>query len=215
MGKLNPDEPSRQVLLTFDDGPDPRYTPQVLEILRHYNIRALFFVVGIQAEAHGDLLRQVAAEGHALGNHGYTHNNIDLLTPEQLREEVRRTDAYIVGATGITPFLFRPPRGRYNQQNRVVLRQEEKQIMLWDAGLEKESLHDPSNMVECILKRISGKKKLILLLHDGDLTDHDRYTTVEALPVLIEELLHQGFTFVNPSSAEGKQFMLDQAPPSP
>lgn len=205
---VKPGESFRQVLLTFDDGPDPLYTPQILSVLRQYNVKALFFVLGSRAQSHPELLGRIAREGHALGNHGFTHVNIDALSYEQFVEEIILTDRIISEVTGEVPGWFRPPRGRISPENLAVIRQEGKEVLLWDAGLEKEQLKTAKKMVDYLLDRIKKKDSLILLLHDGDLTGHDRTATVEALPSLIEKLRQQGFDFIDPLSAEGKQFIL-------
>lgn len=212
LGVGQPSSTTRYVLLTFDDGPDPRYTPQVLSILGQQGIRAVFFIVGSQAEAYLELLRDIVAGGHALGNHTFTHTSINGMTPAEVLEEVRRTDAVVSEITGDLPRWFRPPRGLYTEQNFLTLRQAGKEVVVWDAGLEKEGIKEPEVLVDHLIRRVKGQDRLVLLLHDGDPTgSHDRTATVEALPLLIDKLRRLGYSFVDPSSPQGQEFLLSYA----
>lgn len=198
---------NRNILLTFDDGPNPRYTPEILAILRQNDIRAIFFVVGEQAEANPELLRQILSEGHTLGNHTYDHAGIHRMTAHQLQSQVLQTDKAIHSITGVVPTYFRPPRGHYTKENHHALQQLGKCTVLWDLGLEKKLITRPDQLVTHLLSRIGGRKELILLLHDGSVDKNDRTLTVEALPILIHRLSSMGCTFVDPGSKEGQAYL--------
>src|SRR5215213_5869263 len=108
-----------RIALTFDDGPDPSTTPAILDVLRDYHLKATFFVIGARAEQHPELIRRIASEGHALGNHTYYHRDLTKLTPELMLRELQDTQAAIDDALGghsqVT--LFRPPCGSpYNTE---------------------------------------------------------------------------------------------------
>ena len=105
--------------LTFDDGPDPDATPAVLEVLRTAEARAVFFLVGEQVEAHPELARQVADEGHVVALHGFRHVEHDELG-DAARADLERGAAAIAAATGVDPACYRPPYGRFSQQSYAV-----------------------------------------------------------------------------------------------
>ena len=98
-----------EVALTFDDGPDPKWTPQILDILRRYGVHATFFVIGRNAENHPSIVRRILAEGHEIGNHTYTHPNLSEATSEQITLELNATQRLIEWLTGRTTILLRPP----------------------------------------------------------------------------------------------------------
>ena len=98
-----------QVAITFDDGPDPRWTPKILDILKAANVKAAFFLVGVNAEQHPGLVRRIVDEGHEIGNHTYYHPNLALCWPEHVRLELNATQLLIESITGRATTLFRPP----------------------------------------------------------------------------------------------------------
>lgn len=110
--KKMPEHPG--VLLTFDDGPHPVYTPQLLDLLKEHSIKAIFFVVGELAEQHPDLVRRMAQEGHQIGIHHYRHQSAWLMTPLGLRSHIRKTADVINKLTGTPPAYYRPPWGHLN-----------------------------------------------------------------------------------------------------
>ena len=103
----SPDQ--NKIALTFDDGPDRRYTPRILEILRHYQARATFFVIGMNGIFNPDLLQQIIAEGHEIGSHTFTHPNIALISQQQLELELNSTQRLLESIVGRCSVLFRPP----------------------------------------------------------------------------------------------------------
>jgi len=101
----------RTVALTFDDGPDPVFTPQVLDVLARHDVKATFFVLGRRADDHPELVRQIVAAGHAVGSHGYSHAILRGVWPGEIATELRQTDAALWRAAGIRTRLFRHPGG--------------------------------------------------------------------------------------------------------
>ena len=122
---------SRKVILTFDDGPHPRTTPQVLEILRRRNVKAIFFVLGLQAQKFPELVKQIYDEGHIIGNHSFGHKNLAQLSEEKLREEIGKTSRLIESITGKRPEYLRPPYGAMNKNVLRVAQSEGMKIVLW------------------------------------------------------------------------------------
>ncbi len=103
---------SRQICLTFDDGPDPAHTPRLLDVLREHRVAATFFLLGKQAAAHPHLVRQIAADGHTIANHTYTHCPAKELTARGFRDEALRTRRLLEELLGLPPRLLRPPYGK-------------------------------------------------------------------------------------------------------
>lgn len=180
-----------QIALTFDDGPHPVYTLQLLNILRRLHTPATFFVVGEQVEKNPGLVRLEVAEGNEIGDHTYDHVNLTLIPPELVGYEVSRCDAAITKATGAPVRFFRPPGGEYNGE---VLREVAGHgyiTTLWtnDPG----DFMKPSSAV--IRKRTLAHLENggIILLHDGI------PETLEALPGIITAAHRRGYQFVTVS----------------
>ncbi|MBU1107841.1 MAG: polysaccharide deacetylase family protein [Candidatus Riflebacteria bacterium] len=182
---------TRQIVLTFDDGPHPRTTPKVLEILRRRHVKAIFFVLGLQAAKYPALVKQIHDEGHLIGNHSYGHKNLAQLSDEKLREELTRTSRLIESITGQKPVYLRPPYGAMNRKVIKVAQQEGMNIMLWTVDpkdwLQKNEASILHN-TERQLGMTSGK------LHGGALLLHDIYpSTVRALEPLLDRLAAHEF----------------------
>ena len=120
-----------RIFLTFDDGPDPRWTPRVLDLLAAHGMHASFFVIGCVAEQHPALLRRVAAAGHAIGNHTWSHRHPWTLTRARAIDEVLHGGAAIAGITGRAPALFRPPHGRVRRCMVDAARDAGQDMLLW------------------------------------------------------------------------------------
>ena len=181
-------EGADKVALTFDDGPHPRYTPAVLDLLRRWNCRATFFVLGKEVEAHPELARRIVAEGHAIGSHGYSHRPFAFMSPSQLREELERTDHAIQRATGARPSLLRPPYGFRSPLLAREARRLGYRLVGWTltAGdWRRRQAAQISGQIERELR--PGD---IVLLHDGR---GDRRETVAALEQILRFLQRRGW----------------------
>lgn len=183
-----------KVALTFDDGPDPAWTPQILKILRERGIKATFFMVGGEMEDHPDLVDRVVADGHEIGNHSYTHPNLARVSDARITLELNATQRLLESLTGRSTTLFRPP---YNADSRPADPEELRPIRVaqslgYSTILENIDPRDwqTSDPAE-ILQRVIDQREQgnIILLHDGG---GDRHATVAALPQIIDYLTERG-----------------------
>ncbi len=183
------------VALTFDDGPDPEWTPRILDILKTAGVKATFFVTGRNAEDHPELLRRLIAEGHEIGNHTYTHGNMAEMPEWRMRLELDATQRLIESVTGYSTTLFRPP---YNADSTptdvrelIPLDFAERELG-YTVVLEKVDPQDWARPgADVILQRVKNLRHEgnIILLHDAG---GDRSQTVEALPKIIAWLRERG-----------------------
>jgi peptidoglycan/xylan/chitin deacetylase (PgdA/CDA1 family) len=123
---------SRAVTLTFDDGPHPEHTPRLLDGLKAHDIRATFFLLGRQAERHPDIVRRIAAEGHDVGHHSYTHGDPETTSWSTLAGEARRAAQLMESLVGRSPHLFRPPHGKITAGKAFALWTLRQTIVLWN-----------------------------------------------------------------------------------
>ncbi len=180
-----------QVAITFDDGPDPKWTPQVLDILKENKIKAAFFMVGMQMEENPGLVDRIVKEGHEVGLHTYTHPNLALVSKERIRLEINATQRLLETITGRSTLLFRPP---YNADSKPSNLEEVLPLKtVQDMGyLTVAEDIDPDDWarpgVGKIVERVKLGRQLggnVILLHDAG---GDRSQTVAALPLIIEYL---------------------------
>ncbi|MEY2920368.1 MAG: hypothetical protein RL261_1673 [Pseudomonadota bacterium] len=187
----------KAVALTFDDGPDPVFTPRVLEILARENVKATFFVVGERARVNPDLLREIDRQGHLVGNHSFSHAwNINFGLRARLAHEIDSCNDTIEAAIGKRPRFYRAPHGFKNPALGDVLAKNAMTCVGWQVrGFDAVR----SNAGE-ITRRLVGKAGAggILLLHDGSGLQgtQDRRATLEALPTIIAGLRARGFAFM-------------------
>ncbi|MDI6715616.1 MAG: polysaccharide deacetylase family protein [Actinomycetota bacterium] len=187
------------VAITFDDGPNPAYTPQLLDILKEKGVKATFFAVGLHVKKYPEIAKRIVNEGHDIGNHTYTHRDLVPSTRRQVLAQAHKTDQIIKRVTGISSNLFRPPRGIYSNAVRKLLVDEEGyRFILWTVSSIDWSKKSP----RAILRRIARyvRPGAILLFHDsGALIRREgasRMNTVEALPLVIDYLREVGYEIV-------------------
>jgi len=167
MGPASRSAASTKVQLTFDDGPHPIHTPAILDWLKARNMRATFFVLGQNVERYPDLMRRIVAEGHAVGNHSWSHPKLSVMSTTKVREQLQRTQDAILKVCGKKPLLFRPPYGALSATQRMWF---EKvfglKTLLWDI----DTLDWQNDSTEVIVKRIrdgiKSGKSAVLLAHD-------------------------------------------------
>src|SRR5438046_1303783 len=194
-----------QVAITFDDGPDPQWTPKVLDILKAANIKAAFFLVGVNAEEYPGLVRRIVNEGHEIGNHTYYHPNLALAWPEHVRLELNATQLLIETITGRATTLFRPPYAADTQPSQMseLMPLQIAQDLSYLVVLENIDPQDWAKPgADIILQRIKQQRRdgSIVLLHDAG---GNRSQTVAALPRILEWLHTRGDTVVPLSTLLG------------
>lgn len=201
----------KTIALTFDDGPDPTYTPEILDVLKEQGVPATFFVIGRNAETHPDLVRRAVDEGHEIGSHTFNHPNLDLTTDERTEMELNATQRAIQGITGRTTVLFRPP---YNADIEPTRPEDIPPLILasrlgyvtvaesldpqdWRIGEHEDGSgrrRTPQEIANDVFADLQEKERgNVVLLHDGG---GDRSATVAALKLLIPQLRAKGFRFV-------------------
>jgi peptidoglycan-N-acetylglucosamine deacetylase len=184
------------VSITFDDGPNPRATPLILDVLRRERVRATFFVLGRHADLWPDLVRRMAAEGHQLGNHGYWHRKLHRRGPGYVRADLTRGTESICAASGLTAVRhFRAPHGFRSPWVTPIARSLGQRTVGWSLGVWDSARPGAAEIVRRAADGLRGGS--ILLLHDGDGYDAegDRLQTAEALPSIVENLRARGLRF--------------------
>lgn len=184
------------VALTFDDGPTPTFTHQVLAVLREKDVPATFFLIGKEAEQNIDETRAIVAAGHEIGNHTYTHPDMTLADEAKAADEIEKTDAAIRAAGYEGKILFRPPFGKKLFGLPLYLAKHDRTSVTWD--VEPESFDDiaadPQKMTAHVLE--NTRPGSIIILH---VMYRSRETSRQALPAIIDGLKAKGFRFVTVS----------------
>lgn len=184
---------NKAIALTFDDGPNPTTTPQILSILKENQIKATFFLIGNNLQKFPQIGQQIVADGHALGNHTWHHWR-RVMNEFTASREILDTAAFFYKTTGVKTSLFRPPNGfLYNGLADYALKEKDV-VVLWsvDAGDWRGSRASVEGLVNQVLK--NAKPGAIVLMHDGG---GDRSRTVQALPTIIHKLKERGYIFVS------------------
>ena len=178
-------EDIKKIAITFDDGPHPSYTEQLLDGLKERGVHATFFVTGEHAQLHPDIIRRMQAEGHIIGNHTYSHIQLTKNNREKFKEELIKTNEILKEITGEEVQYLRPPYGSWDKSF-------EKELNMFPVLWTVDPLDWCSKNVNCITEKIvskTGENDIILM--------HDYYdTSVTAALKAIDELLEEGYTFV-------------------
>jgi len=185
----------RMLLFTFDDGPDIRNTPRLLDLLDEYDVKAVFFLTtNRMAERtpwgaqHRELAREIVRRGHTLGNHTMNHAKLGAASPSRMRNEIDETSAFIEEVTGVYPKLFRPPGGIRSERLDLFLKERGYTTVLWNTGASDYKIDSPRLITNTLFKvlerrrREEGHQGGILLLHD--IYAH----TVEAFPMIMARI---------------------------
>lgn len=181
---------SATVSLTFDDGPQPNFTPQILHVLQQYGVHATFFCVGSQVQAYPAIVRQMVQGGNVVGNHSWSHANLTTLSAAAIRQQLSMTSVAISQATGRVPTLFRPPYGATNATVRSIAAQLGLVQTLWTLDTRDWQRPGAAAIVNAVFTNAHNGS--IILLHDGG---GDRSQTVQALSQIISGLGQRGFAF--------------------
>ncbi len=182
--------PTKYVVLTFDDGPDPTYTPRILDILQKYDAKATFFEVGKNVQRHPELTRQIHELGNSVQNHTWTHADLRKLSAASFVDQIQSTDEMIREQTGETPGYLRPPYGGVNALVTQRARGLDKDLVLWDVDSRDWSKPGTAAIVKRVLA--GAKNGAVILMHDGG---GNRSETVAALPTILKTLKAKGYGF--------------------
>lgn len=185
------------VALTFDDGPDPQFTPIILDILKNHGAQATFFVIGQKAKTHPQILQRMAAEGHEIGNHSYSHPDFNKLNKDAQLEEIDKTTAIIKRLTGQNPVLLRPPGGYLSYDLVEMTKKRNLTIAYWTYQQDSKDWRNEtkaSAIARHIIKNIRPGQ--IIILHDGC---PNGMATAQAVDMIITQLKEEGYTFVTVS----------------
>ncbi|MGW6979037.1 polysaccharide deacetylase family protein [Streptomyces sp. NPDC054932] len=182
------------MVLTFDDGPDPRYTPAILDTLARYGVRAMFFVCGEMAAENRDLLRRMVDEGHVIGNHTWTHPHIPALSRPALASEIGRTSEVVQQAVGEAPLWFRAPYGAWNRAAFEIGAELGMEPLAWTV----DTLDWKEPGTTTIISRVLGGAApgVIVLSHDAG---GNRSQSVQAISSYLPQLLARGYRMTLPT----------------
>ena len=189
-----------KIALTFDDGPHPVYTEQILAILEKEGIKATFFAIGCNVKQYPQIFKRVVRAGHEIGNHTYTHPLVPLVTKEILEEEIERTDALLESLGCARPLFFRPPQGKFPQGKEELLEKTGKIAVLWSIDTRDWEHKSVEEIVRMVENEVAGGD--IILFHDFVGGESQ---TIPAIKKLIPTLNERGYQFVTLS-----QLLLDE-----
>jgi peptidoglycan/xylan/chitin deacetylase (PgdA/CDA1 family) len=180
------------IAITFDDGPDPELTPRLLDMLKERNVKATFFVVGKNVEEYPSIVARMAAEGHEVANHSWSHPSLTKLGVESFRKQIENTNDAIAKAAGKRPVLMRPPYGATSATlNKRLKEQFGLKVILWSVDPLDWKYRNSNRVYNSILQ--NTRPGSIVLAHDI------HATTVAAMPATLDALLAKGFKFVTVS----------------
>ena len=189
----------KAVALTFDDGPNPQTTPVALELLKKYKAKGTFFMVGRSVAGNEDLIKQVVAEGHQIGNHSWDHPVLTKLSLEKAKKQINDTTEALKKASGQDVHVMRPPYGAINGAIQAAVDQS---FILWDIDTLDWKNRNTASIMKEVRKAQPGS---IILMHDI------HQTTIDALPLILQYLTEQGFEMVTVDELMGDQLELHQS----
>lgn len=181
---------NKKIALTFDDGPHPRNTPKILDILERNEVKATFFVIGINAKNYPETLSMVVDKGHEIGNHTYSHQVLKSKNKEEIYKEIIDTEKEI-SKENVCTKLIRPPCGLYDKNLIDIALENEYKIVLWNIDTNDWMHMSQANIVSEVISKIKGGD--IILFHDYISGENN---TPDALQVIIPKLKSMGYEFV-------------------
>jgi peptidoglycan-N-acetylglucosamine deacetylase len=204
----NPSLP--QVALTFDDGPNPGYTEQILAILKKYQVKATFFDVGRLVALYPELAREEVNDGHMIANHSWSHPDMPLLSLNDMKTQLKDTSDIIQKVTGVRPTFMRPPYGDMNANVLTAINYFGLTGVIWNDEAKDWQLPGAGIIAARIVNQ--ANKGTIILLHDGG---GNRAQTVAALPTIIEQLLARHYQFVTMAQMAAYNLLKMDSRPQP
>lgn len=188
------DTSEKRVALTFDDGPHPRHTPRLLDLLAEKNARATFFLVGKRVRQFPEVTRMIVEGGHEIGNHTYRHLPLSLLPSPMVRNEIREAGDLIMHASGFRPRYLRPPMGWFNGNVLRIAAELGYRPVIGDVHPRDSRTPGTEIILQYILERV--KPGSIVILHDGGWRlDADRSQSIEATRRFLAEMTDRGYAF--------------------
>ena len=178
---------NKVIALTFDDGPGP-YTEKLLDILDKYDAKATFFLIGSKVSARANTLRRMQSRGHQLGNHSWSHPELNKVSAEQLASEIDQTNNAIKQAVGTKPNIIRPPYGAFNRAVLEQFRQRGMSAVVW--SVDTRDWADRNSEIVCSRAVAGARNGAVILMHDI------HPTSVNAVPCILNSLKQQGYSFV-------------------
>lgn len=192
--KVNGSSAQKRVALTFDDGPDPVYTPQILDILKKHRVKATFFLLGSRAQEYPNVVRRIANEGHVIGNHSYSHPLFTKVSVPNFEQQIERTQHVLSGLIGYEPKLVRPPYGEITEPQLQWMKHNHFVVVNWDI--------DSLDWKELNMQQVSDNvlpyvhPGAIILQHSAGGDRQNLSGTVKALPRIIQKLKEDGYRIV-------------------
>jgi len=187
-----PSKGDKLIALTFDDGPDKRYTTDILDILKEKGVKATFFVVGQQVTKNPEVLQRIVDEGHAIGNHTNNHKDLSKLDEHGVIEQFKEADDAIKEAIGITPVMVRAPYGAVSDTVKELIKENHRELIGWNIDTRDWAGTSSSDMIKMIKKE--ARPNGMILMHSFG-SKHIK-NTVHALPAIIDILENMGYTLV-------------------
>ncbi|MBS4172621.1 polysaccharide deacetylase family protein [Bacillus sp. FJAT-49736] len=184
------------VALTFDDGPHPEYTPDILKLLKKYHAKSTFFVIGELVKQYPEIVQEEVKNGHEIANHTFSHHFRSNLSKKHLKKELKKTEEIIREITGVSTAFFRPIGGYYNQKIVQTARNSGYRVIIWTWNQDSKDWKEPGaeKIAENILSDTMPGD--IILMHDGG---GDRSQTVKALEIILPQLKKAGYEMVTVS----------------
>lgn len=184
----------KKIALTFDDGPHPKKTKEIIKILEKYGVTATFFVVGVNVKNYPKAMEALIESGYEIGNHTYSHKLLKNADKTHIKDEIGKTEIEIIKNGSEKTKLIRPPCGEYNDNLIDISLENDYKIVLWNIDTRDWAHTKKDDIVKIVLSQIKGGD--IILFHDYISGKND---TVEALESIIPSLLEQGYEFVSVS----------------
>lgn len=184
------------ILLTFDDGPDVNITPQILDLLAKHNIKAVFFILGKQAQRYPNIVQRIVADGHYLGNHSFAHKTADEIGFQAYANDIKQCQTILKPFIAATPTLFRPPQGKLSLSAWSAIQCNRMQTILWSIESGEWGQYSHQSIDQMLVRLVSEiQPHDIVLMHDN--SSKVLLLLEKLLPILIEK----EYTFVDPKQA--------------